>query len=153
MACHVLKQVDYVVLVYERHLTVYLSELRLAVSTQVLVAEALGYLEVTVETADHKQLLQGLGALRQCVELARIHSRRHHEVACSLGSTAYKNRCLHLYKLPFVEEVAYEYRHAVAQLKVFPHRRTAQVEVSVLHADVITAIGIVLYGERWSKAL
>ena len=41
----------------------------------------------------------------------------------------------------------------MAQLKVFPHRRTAQVEVSVLHADVITAIGIVLYGERWSKAL
>ncbi len=73
-AAHLFKEVDDIVLVYERHLAVYLSELRLPVGTQVFVAEALGYLEVTVETGHHEQLLQGLRALWQGVELSRVHA-------------------------------------------------------------------------------
>ena len=65
---------DDILLLHKAHLAVYLSELGLAVSTQVLVAEALGYLKVTVETADHKQLLEQLRTLGQSIELARIHA-------------------------------------------------------------------------------
>ena len=60
MAGQVLEDLEHVFLLYERHLAVYLRELRLTVGTQVFIAEALGYLEVTVETADHEQLLQRL---------------------------------------------------------------------------------------------
>src|SRR5271165_5449130 len=49
----------------ERHFDVKLGELRLAVGSQVLVAEAAGDLEVTVEAGDHQQLLVELGRLRQ----------------------------------------------------------------------------------------
>ena len=72
--CHTFKQVDDVVLFHERHFTVYLSKFRLTVGAEVLVTETLGNLEVTVETGYHQQLLQGLWALRQSVELSRIHA-------------------------------------------------------------------------------
>ena len=71
---HILKQIDDIVLIDERHLTVNLCKLRLTVSTKVLVTEALCNLEVTVETADHKKLLQSLRALRKRIELSRIHT-------------------------------------------------------------------------------
>ena len=74
MACHILEEVDDVVLIDEAHFAVYLCELRLTVGSQVLVAETLGYLEVAVETADHEQLFQCLRTLRQSVKLARVHS-------------------------------------------------------------------------------
>ena len=74
MTCHLLKQVDDIFLVDKRHLTVDLRELRLPVGTQVFVAEALGYLKVPVESRYHQQLLEGLRALRQGVELSRIHA-------------------------------------------------------------------------------
>ena len=85
VAGHLLEDIEHILLVGKGHLTVYLCKLRLAVSTQVLVAEALGNLEITVEARDHQQLLQRLGTLRQGIELAWIHSRWHHEVAGSLG--------------------------------------------------------------------
>ena len=71
---HTFKQVDDVVLFYERHFAVYLSKFRLTVGTKVLVTETLGNLEVTVKTGYHQQLLQGLRALRQGVKLSRIHA-------------------------------------------------------------------------------
>ena len=74
MTCHLLKQVDDIFLVDKRHLTVDLREFRLPVGTQVFVAEALGYLEVPVESRYHQQLLEGLRALRQGVELSWIHA-------------------------------------------------------------------------------
>ena len=74
VAGHVFKEVDDVILVDKAHLAVYLCELGLAVGAQILVAEALGYLEVAVESAHHEQLLERLRALRQGVELSGIHS-------------------------------------------------------------------------------
>ena len=71
---HTFEGLDDVFLSDERHLAVDLSELRLTVGTQVLVAETLRNLEITVETADHQQLLQCLRALRQCIELPFIHT-------------------------------------------------------------------------------
>ena len=72
--CHLLEEADDVVLLHEAHLAVNLRELRLTVGAQVFVAEALGYLEVAVDAGYHEQLLQRLRALRQGVELTRIHT-------------------------------------------------------------------------------
>ena len=57
---------------------VNLRELRLTVGAQLLVAEALGDLEVPVHPADHAHLLERLRRLRQRVELAwpRARARR-----------------------------------------------------------------------------
>ena len=45
---HAFEEVDDVILLHKRHFAVNLCEFRLAVSTQVFVTEAFGYLEVTV---------------------------------------------------------------------------------------------------------
>ena len=84
MARHVLKQTDDILLIDKAHLAVYLCELWLTVGSEVLVAEALCYLEVAVESAHHQQLLQCLRALRQSIELSWIHSRWNDKVACAL---------------------------------------------------------------------
>ena len=41
----------------------------------------------------------------------------------------------------------------MAQLEILAHHRTAQVEIAVLHAQLVTAIGIVFDGEWWGSAL
>ena len=74
VASHRFKHFKHVFLIHETHFAVDLSKLRLTVGTQVLVAEALRNLEIAVETCHHQQLLQGLRALRQCVELTGVHA-------------------------------------------------------------------------------
>ena len=142
-----LEHLDDVFLLHEAHFAVYLRELRLAVGTQVFVAEALGYLEVTVKTADHQQLFEELRALRQGVELARIHARGHHEVAGALRRGFHQDRGFYLEEPFGVEVTAYLEGHLVAQLQVLAHAGTAQVQVAVFHTEVVAAVGIVFDGE------
>ena len=152
MTGHILEHLNNVFLVDERHLAVYLRELRLTVSTQVLIAEALGYLEIAVEAAHHQQLLQRLRRLRQGIELSGIHAAGHHEVACALGRGTYQNRRLHLDEVARVEKVTDEDGHLVTQLQVSSHALAAQVQITVLHTDVVAAVGLVLDGERRRQA-
>ena len=84
MTGHILKELKYIFLLHERHLTVDLSELGLTVCTKILITETFGNLEITVETADHQQLLQGLRRLGQCIELTWIHAAGNDEVTCTL---------------------------------------------------------------------
>ena len=69
---HALEHIQDILLLHEAHLTVDLRELRLAIRTQILVTETFYDLEITVETGNHQQLLQGLWRLRQSVELSRF---------------------------------------------------------------------------------
>lgn len=41
----------------------------------------------------------------------------------------------------------------MAQLKVLAHGRATQVQIAILHAQVVTTVGIVFHLERWCKAL
>ena len=72
--CHTLEQRDYILLLYKAHFAVNLCELGLTVGAKVLVAETFYNLEVTVEARYHKQLLEELRALRQCIELSGVHA-------------------------------------------------------------------------------
>jgi len=85
MAGHRLEEIEHVVLIDEAHLAVDLRKLGLAVGTQVLVAETLGNLEVAVDAGHHEQLLERLRTLGQCIKLSGVHTRRHHEIAGTLG--------------------------------------------------------------------
>ncbi len=71
---HALECSKHVLLLHKRHLTVYLGELRLTVSTQILVTETAHNLEIAVIAGHHEKLLESLGRLRKGVELARIHA-------------------------------------------------------------------------------
>ena len=147
---HALEHFQHVVALHERHLAVNLSELRLTVGPEVLVPEAAHDLEVAVVTGHHEELFLLLGTLGQGVELAGVHSRRHHEVAGSLGSGLNQIRGLYLHKALAVQVVAYLVSHTVTQHQILLQWIAAQVEIAVLHTQVITAVGLVLNGERRS---
>ena len=153
MTAHTLEHLQDVLLFDERHLAVNLRELRLAVSTQVLVAETLHNLEVAVHARHHQQLLQCLRTLRQGIELPRIHAAGHNEVASTLGRTVHQDRRLYLEEALLVEVTAYLEGKLVAQLKVLANARATQVEVTILHAKVVAAITLLFNRERRRQAL
>ena len=71
---HTFESLDDVFLSDERHFAVNLCELRLTVSAEVFVAEALHDLEIAVEACHHEQLLQCLWRLGQGIELSWVHA-------------------------------------------------------------------------------
>ena len=58
MFCQALEHVDDIFLLNKRHLAVDLSELWLTVGTEVFIAEAAHYLEITVEACHHEELFE-----------------------------------------------------------------------------------------------
>ena len=89
-----LEGVEHILLLHKRHLAVDLRELGLTVGAEVLIAEATHDLEVAVHASHHQQLLVLLRALRQSVELARVHTAWHHEVAGAFGRALDEHRGL-----------------------------------------------------------
>jgi hypothetical protein len=132
-----------VLLLHEGHLQVELRELRLAVGALVLVAEAARDLEVAVHAADHQQLLQLLGRLRQRVELARVEAAGHQIVARALRRALDHDRRLDLDEAARGEEVADELHDRRAQHQPPLHDRAAQVEVAVGEADRLVHLDVV----------
>ena len=114
------------------HLQVELRELRLAVCTQILVAEAAGDLEVTLDACHHQELLQLLRALRQGIELARVQAAGHDEVACALWCALEQDRRLDLQKIACRQVLADKAHDAVTQHQVLGHAGTADIEIAVL---------------------
>src|SRR5262249_32142211 len=74
------------------HLQIDLRELRLAVGTEIFVAEAAHDLEILVEAGDHQDLLEQLRRLRQRVKLAGINSAGDQVVASAFRSGARHER-------------------------------------------------------------
>ena len=133
----------------ERHLDVELGELRLAVGSQVLVAEAAGDLEVAVEAGDHQQLLVELGRLRQGVEMPRVHPAGNQEVTGTLGSAAAQDGRLDLEEVLLAQDVAHELAKAVADDEDPLHVGPAEVEEAILEAQLLVGLGPVhLEGRR-----
>ena len=73
-----------VILVHKGHFHIQLGEFRLTVGPQVFIPEAPGDLEVPFHPRNHQQLFEQLGRLRQCVELARVHTAGHQVVPSPL---------------------------------------------------------------------
>ncbi len=96
-----------VLLCDEAHFDVELVELAWAtVGARVLVAKAGRDLEIPVEPGDHDELLELLGRLRQRVELARMETRGHQEVASALGAGSGQDRRLELEEPLFLHSSA-----------------------------------------------
>jgi len=99
----------------EGHLQVDLGEFRLAVSAQILVAEAAGNLHITVKARHHGKLLVKLRRLRQGVKAALVDAARHQKIASALRSRADQHRGLDFDEAVFVKIVAGDLGYLVAE--------------------------------------
>ena len=148
MLHHSLEHFDDIILLDKRHLAVDLCELGLTIGTKVLVAETLDDLEITVETSHHEKLLELLRRLRQSVELSGVHARGNHEVACALRRRFDEHRSFHLQEVLGIEITAHLKGQLVTKLQILANHGTTQIEITILHTQVITTIGLVLDG-KW----
>ncbi len=83
-AQHGFDRAKHVILGHVTHFYVKLVEFTgRPVGARVLVAETRGDLKIAVETSNHYELLELLRCLRQRVEFAWMHPRRHKKVACA----------------------------------------------------------------------
>ena len=135
----------------KRHLEVHLRELELPIGAQRLVAEAARDLHVAIEAGDHQDLLEDLRRLRQRVELARMHARRHQEVARAFGRGLGQDRRLDLVEAVLVEVLAQRHRDAMAQADVVLQLRPAQIEIAILQPRLFR--DVLILGDRERRRL
>ena len=114
-----------------------LGELGLTVSAEVFVAETARDLEILFDAAHHEELLVLLRCLGESVEALRMHAGGHEEVTRAFGSGLGKNGGFDFEEGEFVEVVAGGLGDAVAKAHVAGHAVAAQVEVAILHAQVL----------------
>lgn len=110
---HVFKQIADFLFFDKRHFAVDLGKFRLAVSTQIFIAETFRDLVITVETGDHQQLFEQLWRLWQGKKFARIDTRRNQIIAGPLRCRFRQHRCFDVNKAVFVQIFARFYRNLV----------------------------------------
>src|ERR1043166_2803022 len=57
---HAFKHIENILLLYEGHFTIYLSEFRLAIGTKILIAKTFYHLVIAIVTANHQKLFKRL---------------------------------------------------------------------------------------------
>ena len=130
---HRLHRREHVVLGDKAHLDVELVELAgQPVGARVLVAETRRDLEVAVEARHHQQLLVLLRRLRQRVELARMNSRRHQEVARAFRRRRRQDRGLEFEEALFLHPLAHGIDDRAAGHDVLVQLLATKVEETVL---------------------
>ena len=135
-----LGRVLHVALGHPGELHVELRELELAVGAQRLVAEAACDLVIAVEAGHHQDLLEQLRRLRQRVELARMHARRHQEVARALGRGLGQDRRLDVLEIARVEPAPQRLHQLDAGAHHLLHLGPAQVEVAIGQARFLARV-------------
>ena len=148
VADHAFHGVLHVALAHEGEFHVELGEFQLAVGTQRLIAEAARDLVIAVEPRDHQDLIEQLRRLRQRVELARVHARRHQEVACTFGRGLGEDGCLDVLETACVQPAAQRLHQADAGTLLALHVGAAQVQVAVLQAYVLARVLMVVERQR-----
>src|SRR6266851_4354550 len=135
----------------KRYLNIDLRKLRLAIGSQVFVAEAAHNLEVAIGAGDHQDLLEDLRRLRQRVKLAGVNPARNEIIASPFRRGLGQNRCFNLPEAVRIEIAADCKRRPMAQADVALHVRPAQVEIPVAEANVF-GYGA-LFGDRKRRRL
>ena len=134
---------NHIILIDKGHFQVNLGKFRLTVCTQVLVTEAAGDLHIAVHTGQHQQLLVLLRGLGQGIELTRMHTGRNQIVTCAFRRGLLQHRGFDFQKALFIKIVACYLGDTVAQSQIALHGWTAQIQITVLQAQlVIDFLGI-----------
>ena len=119
-----------------------LRELRLSVSAQVLVAEALGDLEISVKARAHQKLLEQLGRLGQSIEIAGVHAAGYQIVSGAFGRGLAKDGGLNLKEALSRHKLSHVLDHLASEDQSSLHIGTAKVQASVLEAQVLLGIAV-----------
>ncbi len=142
-----------VVGVNKRHFEVQLRELRLTVSSQVLIAKATGNLHVTVVAGDHQDLLVQLRRLRQRVEATVMDAAGHQVIAGALGRAPAEHRRFNVDKPMVVEELAHAQGNTMPQQHCSLHFGAAQIEIAILQPQIFVGQFQPARLKRWRLAL
>ena len=129
-------EAENIVLCNERGLDIELSKLRLAVGTEVFIAEAAGDLKILFHTGDHEELLVLLRGLRESVESTGCEAGWHKKIAGALGGAFGKNRRFDFEEALGVHHIAHGFHHAVAEAQVAAHLLATQIEVAISQAEI-----------------
>ncbi len=137
-----------VLLLAETHLEVELQELRLAVAAEVFVAEAAGDLEVTVEAADHRELLELLRRLGEYEERSGVRAGGDDIFARAFGRALDEARRIDFHAVLLDEVRADDLEDFGTQQDVLLHAFAAQIEVAVLEAQFFVRFLVAVDLER-----
>src|SRR5690606_12132086 len=148
LAHHAFGDANDVGLVEEAGLDIDLGEFRLAVGTQIFVAEAFGNLVVAVETGNHQQLLEQLWRLRQCEEAAGVGTTGYQIVAGAFWGSTGQDRGFHIEEALLVQVAADAGGDARAQLELLGHFRAAQINEAIAQAGFFTHVAVFVERER-----
>ena len=128
---HALDEIENIFALDEAHFQVELGKFRLAVGAGILIAEAFDNLEVPLHAADHEELFQLLGRLRQSIELAGVQPARHKVIAGPFRRALDEYRRFDFDKVALIETIADELHNMMTQDDIVPHLFPAQIEVAV----------------------
>ena len=145
---HLLECIQHILLLHERHFAVNLRELWLTVGAEVLITEATYYLEVTVISGNHEQLLECLRRLRQCVELAGIHSGRNDEVTRALWCRLDEIWGFNLHESLGIQEITDLMSNLVTKHEGILQRISPEVKISVFRTNIIAAVTFIFDCKR-----
>ena len=129
----------------EGHLCVYLCKLGLTVSSEVLVAEATGKLEILVVSRYHKQLLIELGRLRKRVELTLMHTAGHEIISRSLGRGLTENRSFDINKAVLRIVISRYLAYLRARYNVSLHIGTTKIKITMLESELCVYVAVLNY--------
>src|SRR5690606_10366361 len=104
-------------------------------------------LEIPVYTRHHQQLLERLWRLGQRIELARVHTAWYHEITGTFRCRFNEYRCLNFQEMMAVEVIPGFLCKTVSKHKVVSQRVAPEVEVAVLHPQIVTAVRFVFNGK------
>ncbi len=150
---HALHQAHDLLAIDERHFQVDLGKLGLPIVAEVFVAEAPGNLIIAIHAADHQDLLEELGRLRQRKELSGVDAARHQIVSGTLRCALRQNRRFHLQESLGIHELSRGLRNAVAKTQQPLHPGAAQVQEPVLQSNRLRDVGLIIDQERWCLGL
>ena len=118
-------------LIHPGELHVELGEFKLAIGAQGFVAETAGDLVVAIEAGHHEDLFEQLRALRQRVELAFVHARRHEEIARAFRRGLGQDRGFDVLEAACIQIAAQCLHQRDAGALHALHLRATQVEVTI----------------------
>ena len=143
-----LKHLQHIFLRHKRHFAIYLGKFRLTISAQVFITETFYNLEIAVKARHHQQLFKGLRRLRQGIKFPGIHPTGDHKIPRAFGRRFNQNRSFHFNKILSVHVQARLLCYFMAQFQIFTYRITAQIKITVFHAEFISTIGLVFNLKR-----
>ncbi len=114
-----------------------MREFRLTVRPQIFIAETARQLKVSLQAADHQQLFEELRRLGQRVKILRMDTAGDEIIARPFGRACGQHGRFHLHKPARIEKLPHALKNTMPQQQIILHRRTADIQIPVLHAQIL----------------